>query len=169
MAEDGTLDPREADEKPGSPDDPATQGEWVLPPEARSRRHFLRTAVISTAAAAAVVGGGAVLATTPIGPKLLGTIAPAKAGTSPNTCIDIVQGSKNPGGNPNMVLQFPCPQDNGDFAVGCILKIVSASQPSQTQTVTVTAVDPCVSGTFDVHITPGLAKEYPAHSCCYVL
>src|SRR5579859_3782733 len=136
MAEDGTLDPREADEKPGSPDDPATQGEWVLPPEARSRRHFLRTAVISTAAAAAVVGGGAVLATTPIGPKLLDTIAPAQAHTSPNTCIPLKQGSKGTPGNPNHVLQVSSIYAS-DFRVGSQLKVVSKVNSSTIQFTTV--------------------------------
>ncbi len=81
MSQDGAPDPREQ----GAPEEqtqPAT--EWVLPSDGRSRRAFLRTALIGSAAVAAVVGGGAVVAATPIGPRILRKITPAGALTSPN-------------------------------------------------------------------------------------
>jgi hypothetical protein len=51
-------------------------------PDAHSRRAFLRKAVIGSAATAVVVGGGAAVATSPLGPKLFGSVTPAFASGS---------------------------------------------------------------------------------------
>lgn len=168
MAEDGTLDPREPEAAPEPTGTPAAQHDWVLPPEARSRRNFLRTALISSAAAAALVGGGAVLATTPIGPKLLGAITPAKAHTSPNTCIPLKQGSKGSPGNPNMVLQVDSAFAS-DFEVGSQIKVVSKVNPSTIQLTTVTGFASPSSGVLQIFINPGVTAEFPEGSCIFVL
>lgn len=161
MSQEGTPDPSNL-EPTG---DPGQQPEWVLPPEGRSRRHFLRTAVISTAAAAALVGGGAALANTPIGPKLLGSISPVQAHSSPGTCIPLAEGSKGSPSNPNQVLQL-LSSYSIDFEVGSQIKVVNKST---SQTTTVTGISTTQSGKLQLTITPGVTTEFPAGSCVYVL
>lgn len=164
MSQEGTPDPSKL-EPTG---DPGQQPEWVLPPEGRSRRHFLRTAVISTAAAAALVGGGAALANTPIGPKLLGSISPVQAHSSPGTCIPLAQGSKGSPNNPNMTLQVASTYA-GDFEVGSQLKVVSKVNSSTIQLTTVTGFGTPNNGVIQIFINPGVTDEFPAGSCVYVL
>lgn len=74
----GNQDPREI-----SAGEPAQPLEVGASADGQSRRVFLRNAVIGSAAAAAAVGVGAVVASRPVGPKLLGRVVAFNSLASP--------------------------------------------------------------------------------------
>lgn len=152
-------------------------------PNGRSRRDFLRNAVIASAATATVVGASAaIIEATPLGPKLMSRIAVVAAVVSPG-CIPLKQGSKGSPNNPNQILQVDIA--NASFfgtlsgtTVGSTLTLshtpfnitlTAKAGGAPVLTTVVTGGEVANGNVLKLFITPGVTGEYPEGSCITIL
>lgn len=143
----------------------------------KSRRRFLRATVATGAVVTGVVAAGGVVYAAK-GPQLLGSLVAGNSVPSGH-CVQIAEGVKETGNNPNHTIQVT----TADYLayIGTIsgntftilhghAVLVAQNRPNFVTCITSATYKAGGTTHVSLHVDPGVTSkdEYPAHSCLYV-